>query len=1375
MRASTSMDAACDGDNGTSVRIPSAASTTSARSSRLWQSTVRWVESNAVPGVHASSETPQPIRKNAFQSSPSYSPVLESLDVPLARMAATAALTPTMTEERDDHVLSASPNDEDTRSDKPRTSLHRGGEYLIACSAFWHHHGSNSGGGGGGGRVVVHRVPAPPNPPRLSSSPQQQPLQQPASTTPQTTPTTAISLSLREAKTAAVGAQRDASVRSGSPLEEKAEDALVTPRLPLLEGKHTRKESTDVELSSNHLARLPPGVPLFQPTKVDLPFPTTAAERQWKPSPPAAAALPRGAYNPRTLALEHDPQRFSSRWHPQQPQQPRKLISNCCSEDCNLAAVATASILASPLTSDTDTRPSAGELQALSLRPNSRLSGSAGQLLSIASSTNHRYLSPPSCTLTPSPLLLGTCGTDTHAPLVSSLKWSYSPRAEVDHAVVISPFSTKCRGGKHKRNQKPTRVSSGSLLPAVGLAVGLPGLGTIERLLPQPQAPLQGPLSPTLRAIPKGWGSPPPMSNPNSPASIALGNLSRGANSNATAALLAVGVAPRPALAASVGCSDLALSPIDEQATEAQRESTFARPLEANVNALFSGSAYADVRASTELHVLRALPVARASVDHAAMETAVAAAGAPSLAALHLSLGQNATPCMTRLSACEVLTADSTCHTADVPPHTQLLPVSAAATAMLMPQGPPFGTRSSSGTHERGCNGRPCCSTEPAFASLLTPSVPEDGLESGAVASGAAFSACLTSPRNPQAQMTPISLEPLQQLYSGTISKRASRGTAHDERDGGACRIRYSVGATNVAPSHVLNPLIASGAVPKVAAATSRSSQQPLRSSLGWERQAEDAGTVTSMSPEFEVARTPGHKGDSDAVATEKAVVPSVGTNPMQSPAPLPLATPLQGSQRAAFRFHSVIRRSEDHGRSSYFLSAHSPINPSVLAEKRRPDMLKEQDRIVDRGTWGDGGGERTQSRVFTTSLQHSVSAVAAGNVPSRAENLKAGRRPRSRQRRTRELLTSSSSLREPWTGLQLPRSTAPGNVSFTNATGQTLHSVAFPTCSSGYRASMRRMNSDVYSSMLTSSTNSIHSSREDSQSSFYLDNTTTEQGASSVMQAVPSDTAVVISARALAPLRASEHTASPKDPGIHRKCKRGNSGSSTWSHGQRKRESRSSGRAVSSATSCRCRVTRDHDAALENACSSCSSSSHWPLSSRTSILSFGLESPASASPIGTAILRQSAGTAKGHKFVLGQSWSSLRAASASTVASPRSSEEPPHPDGWSAGHRAQKGVRCSSRDATPLPNRVPSYSQRHGYLQDAPHQFFSFESPQQREIPCRLGTIAKQHTVVVPQVAYSSPPQDVAGKPEGHRHQHQQQHHQRSASPSGSSSNRPQ
>ncbi|TPP45480.1 hypothetical protein CGC20_31585 [Leishmania donovani] len=928
MRPSTSMDTPFNCDS-TGVRMSSVTSTITARASRSRQPTLPWLDPSVVLEVHSSSETLLSTRRSAFQCSPSYASVAESLETPLVMTATTAVLSATINEECDDLELSTTAYGEVIRADKLRTNLRRGGEYRFSCCAFWHRQGSNSSSGGG---AVDHRIHAAPHPSRLSSAPQQRPKQQTASTA---SPTAATTLLLGEVEAAAAVAECHASGWSVSPPEPRTEDVLTIPCPPPLGGKRTSMKGGDVELASQQFSRQLLDLPSFRPTQIALSFSIAAAERERVfPAPPAAAPP---------------------------------------SDPCSPGAAT--------LASGMGTRAVASELQPLTPRPDPGPPGSAGQRLSSAASIGRRclpLLSPP---LEPFPPSSCTCATNTHAPSTSSPMLSSSQPAEVHDAVAISSARSTCVSGRRNSGLNVTGAFTTSLSPVVGLAVP----GAVEGVSPPPQPLTQGLLSPTLRALPKGWRSPPPVSDLHNPASSAAGNSSQGVNSSVTATLFGVGVTARPASAASAGCAGPALAPIGEPATDAQRENTSARPLEANVCALFSGSAYADVRASAELHVLRALPVARTSVDQAAVKAAVVAASTPA-----------------------------------VP---------------------------SPGTHERRCKEAPGCSKEAADAALPTSVVPKGGVKAVAATLGAGFSVCSASLYNLSARLAPISLKPQQPFCSNT---KSSSGTTGDERDGAACRISDVAGTAKVAFGGLSSPLMVAGVPPKVAATVSRSPQQPFRSSLEWERQAREAGKSTAMAPKSEVAAAPGHQSDDDAVVIEEAVVPAAGISPTPSPTSLPVTTPLQGSQRAVFRFYSVLQRGEDRRCGSHLLSAHSSMGSSAETGEGWTAVPKEEEAAVDGGPCGQGRAQGTESHVSATLPPQSAGATATSSVSSKAERLKAAHKSRSRQRGNREesvagflressaasMLASNSSRGELWRGLQLPRSSTLGNISFTNTAG---------------------------------------------------------------------------------------------------------------------------------------------------------------------------------------------------------------------------------------------------------------------------------------------------------------------------------------------------
>ncbi|KAG5480411.1 hypothetical protein LSCM4_06177 [Leishmania orientalis] len=1322
MRASTSMDAALDAD-GASVRASSAAPTPSARASRLRQPTLRWVESCAVPEAHSSSETPLPIRKSVLLPSPTFSPVLESLEMPLY-------MTVTMAEERGDHELCTVVYDEDIRANKPHHSMHRSGDYLLSCSAARHRRGSNSGDGVGG--PPAHLIPAPPHHPRLSKAPQQQPGQQPVSTTSLATLMAPASLTLGETEVDMVTGQPDASGGSVSQSDEMVDDVLVTPQLSFLESKSTHKEAGESGPTSQRLSRRPRDLPPFGPTPIALPLYTAASQRQCISSATPVAALPSGSSSPQSLAPEQGPRRFSNRLHPQQKQLRRQRSSGCSVEDCNAAASATNSILAT-LTSATGTLASVGELPALPLQSDLAASVSAGKHLSTTS-LGCLYVSPSLLPLTPPPPLSCTRGADARAPLAANTALSCSLQAVVE-ASAISPAIGNHVSGRNK-NVNVTRVPVSSLFSAVGPL----GIGPLEQLRPHLQAPPQGLLSPALCALPKGCGSPPMASKPHSPASSVLGNSSQGVSSNATAALLAAGMAATPASATSVGCADRRLTLIGVQTTGAHRENVSARLLEANVCAMFSGSAYADIRDSAEPHVLRALPVARTFIGHAAVESAVISAAASPLAAVRLLPGRAGTSC--------------------VPPNTQPLPVSAAP---LVPKAPPADARPSPGTHERGFDERPRRSTETALPSLLASPVTEDSVEADEAGSRAPLSACSASPRDLREQISPMSFESTQLLRSDMITSSSS-DAAIDKRDGAACRtIDDAVGSTRVVLGDVSSP-------PKAAAAARLSSEKRFRSSLAEGRHARDTGAGSAMSRESQVGATPRYRSNDDAVVTEEAVVTAVGIKPIQASAPFSPASPPPPSwKRAAFRFHSVLEGDEGRGRGAHFFSD-SPLT-TANAEIDLSVVGNGEVSVVVGGICARGESRGAESRLLATLLQQSAGAVSVCNASSRRWSCPATDRYCSPKGQHREppavgprrednvvdLLTSSSSRRELWTGLQLPHPAAAGEISFDNAPGQTLHSVTSLTRRLGYEAGMRRMNSDACFGTFISSANSIRSSLEDRQPSFYLSNTYKERSASPATQT------------------ASARTASPSNSSMRMRWQLGNRGSSVRGHSEWKRESRSGDGAVSRAASQRCSLSCGHDAALESAHSSCSSASHQTTSSSVSILSFAFESSSSATPAGSAVVRRSGAAVNSHSFTRARSWQSQGTESIKTLTSQPTSEETVQLGGWKENRKSQKG-RCSgSSDASPLLSLALSNSQRHSFWQDVP-QHFNAESPQWQENR-RQGNVAKQRSVVVLQLADSPTPMNAIDEPERRRHQHQQQqcrsgqHHRRSANPSGSSS----
>ncbi|KAG5480742.1 hypothetical protein CUR178_05877 [Leishmania enriettii] len=1321
MRASTSMDAALDAD-GASVRASSAAPTPSARASRLRQPTLRWVESCAVPEVHSSSETPLPIRKSVLLPSPTFSPVLESLEMPLY-------MTVTMAEERGDHELSTVAYDEDIRADKPHHSMHRSGDYLLSCSAVRHRRGSNSGDGVGGS--PAHLIPAPPHHQRLSKAPQQQPGQQPASTASPATLMAAASLTLGETEVVMVTGQPDASGGSVSQSDAMVDGVLVTPQLSFLEGKSTHKETGESEPTSQRLSRRPRDLPPFGPTPIALPLYKAASQRQSISPATPVTALPSGSSSPQSLAAEQGPRRFSNRLHPQQKQLRRQRKSDCSVEDCNAAASATNSILAT-LTSAMGTLASVGELPALPLQSDLAASVSAGKHLSTTS-LGCLYVPPSLLPLTPPPPLSCTRGTDTRAPLAANTALSCSLQA-VEETTAISPAIGNHVTGRNK-NVNVTRVPVTSLFSAVGPL----GIGPLEQRRTHLQAPPRGPLSPALRALPKGCESPPMASKPDSPATSALGNSSQGVSSNATAALLAAGMAATPSSAASVGCADRGSTLIGVQTTGAHRENVSPRLLEANVCAMFSGSAYADIRESAEPHVLRALPVARTFIGHAAVESAIISAAASPLAAVRLLPGRAGTSC--------------------VPPHTQSLPVSAAS---LVPKASPAGAHPSPGTHERGFDERPRRSTKTTLPSLLASPVTKDSVEADEAASRAPLSACSASPRDPREQISPMPFESTQLLRSDMINS-SSDDAVVDKRNGAACRtIDDVVGSTRV----VLGD---ASSLPKAAAAARLSSEKPFRSSFAEGKHARDTGAGSAMSQESQVGVTPSNQSNGDAVVIEEAVAAAVGIKPSQSSVPFSPASPPPSCQRAALRFHSVLEGDEDRGRGAHFVSD-SPFT-TANAEIDLSVVGNGEVSVVVGGICARGEGRGAESRLLATLLQQSAGAVSVCTASSRRWSCPATDRHCSPKGRHREppavgprrednvadLLTSVSSRRELWAGLQLPHPATAGEISFDNAPGQTLHSVTSLTRRLGHEASMRRMNSDACFGTFISSVNSIRSSLEDRQPSFSLSNTYKERSASPATQT------------------ASARTASPSNSSMRMRRQLGNRGSSVRGHSEWKRENRSGDWAVSRAASQRCSLSCGHDAALESAHSSCTSASHQTASSSVSILSFAFESSSSTTPAGSAVVRRSGAAVNSHSFTRARSWHSQGTESIKTLTSQPTSEEAVQLDGWKENRKSQRG-RCSgSSDASPLLSLALSNSQRHSFWQDVP-QYFNAESPQWQENR-RQGNVAKQRSVVVLQLADSPTPTNAIDEPERRRHQHQLQqcrsgqHHRRSTNPSGSSS----
>ncbi|KAG5480023.1 hypothetical protein LSCM1_06444 [Leishmania martiniquensis] len=1318
MRAPSSMEAVFDTD-GASVRVSSAAPTPSHRASRLRQPTLRWVEPSRVPEMHSSSDIPMPIRKAALLPSPTSSPILESIEMPLF-------MAITMGDEHDNHELSTVAYDEDLSANKLQSSAHRGGDYLESCSAFKHSRGSINCDGGGG--PAAHLIPAPPHHPRLSKTLQQEPRPQLVSPAPPAAPVAAIALPHGSSEAATAASKLNASGGSLCYSQALAGDASITTRLSFRDGRCARKGSDESELASQRLSRRPRDLPSFRPTPIALPFYTAGSERQCMLPATPVAAPPSGSGSARSLALEHGSRRFSNRTHPQQKQQRRRRNSNGSMEDGNAAASVTNSILTT-LTSATGILASVCELPVLPLQSNQEAPDPAGKCPSTVFS-GCLYVSQSSLALSsPSPSLC-TRGADVQAALASS------PARSCVQEMAVGGAGTPPKVGMHASEQHKkvnfTRVPVSKRHSTVGPL----GFDPSERLRPPLHEPPQRLLSPALRAHPKGCKTPLLAGRPHSPASSAVGNSLQDMSSHKTAALSSVGVAATPASAASMSCVGRATTLVGEQATEAHRENASALLMEANVCAMFSGSTYAGVREPTELHVLRALPVARTFLGHVAVGVAPLSVAVSPLATTRTSPGWAGASCVPRSAPRQALAADSMCPSVTAAPHKQ----------PLVPKAPPAGARPSPGALERGLNDYPRRSTESALTSLLATLVPGDKVEAVAAGFRAPLSRCSSSLCNLREEDAPMSFESPQPLRSGTISISASSDAANAKRDCAADTTTAVLGDVSSPPPPV------ACVTPKVAATATLPSQRRFQSSLAGEGHAELTATCTAMLPESKGGAVTG---------IEEAVVPALGRKPMQSLAPLSrMLLPPQRWQKAAFRFHSVLQRSEGLERGTPVSSYSPSMGINEERENGFPAVRNVEVSVVAEDYCGRGESQVGEQPILAMSLQQSADAVPVGNAPGRRRSCTATDKQCShksqpdkpppveprREDNAVDLLASISSRRELWKGLQLPHPTAPGDISFDNAAGQTLHSVTSLTRRFGYETGMRHMNSDACFGTFISSANSIRSSCEDRPSSFHLGNTNKERSSPPATQA------------------ASACTASPNISSASMRCERGSRGTSVRGNCHRKRENRGGDWAVSSAASHRCGV-------------SCGSVSHQTMSSSVSILSFAFESTSSTTPGGSAALRRSGAAVKAHSFLQARSLNSLATESINTVASQPSSEEAMHLDDWKESRKSPKGICSGSSDVSSLPSLALSNSERQAFWQEAPQHLFNAESPQWQENRRRSAAAAKQRTLVLLQLPNSPPPLNAVDEPERRRHQHQpqkcrsSQHQRRSTNTSGSPS----
>ncbi|GET88160.1 hypothetical protein, unknown function [Leishmania tarentolae] len=1230
MCSSTSMDTSF-GSDASSAEMPAVAPATNPRAHRSRQPTLPWVDLSSLPKMYSTSENLLSNCKSLVQGSPPYSSVMESLVTPLVIMGSTTALSATLSEESEELDISTTAYVKDVDADKVNITQNHGHEHRTSCSTLLEGLGNNSGSAS---EAAANRIHAELNPSLPVSVPQQEPKQETASSE---SPMAATTSSFGEVGGATAVTQHCDSNRSMSSRESKVEDVLVIPCPPLLRSQFTSKKTRDAELNDQQFSRKSLDMPSFHSMRVAFSFSAGAAERQSSfPSPPAAASSS-GLCSLPSLALKHGSQRFPNFLHHQLMQQQRQRKRTSSSQDYTVAPVAVASSDLA-LSSSTGTRASVGKLRPRSPGPNAGSSDSGGQRPSSRRSTGRRCLLPPSPPLEPfSPSHRNA--TNAHPTLTSSPTLSSLPQAEVHEAIAISADS-KCVSGDHKSGPDSTTIFPINLPPTDGLAIGLssPGATAGMPCRPQLQSLPQGLLSPTLRALPKGWASPSFIRSLHSPASSATGNDSQSVNPRMNAALVDLDVVARSAPPTSAGCADSALTPTDEHATEAQRESARLRPLEANLCALFSGSAYADGRSSAELGVLRVLPVTRTFLHPAAVKAAVAA---------------TTTPSTFRHS--------------------------------LLPEGPLPGTRPSSGTDGIRCDVIRRCSKEAAVAPLPIFVVPTGNVKAEAWASSTSVSVCSTSLQNPLRQMTPTSSNPQQQQQQHCNDNVINTNSSSDSTDGkcdtAACRINDVVDTNKVAYDRASGPRIVAG----------------------------DAGMGTAPSPISEVRTTSDLKNRNDAVIIEKAIVSSVGITSSMSPAPLPPKTTVIGLQKGPFRFYSVLQRNEDHRGRSTLLSLNSSISSSAEAGEGWTAMSNEAEAVVNGSLCSHGRVPGTERHVLRTPLQKSAGAAEAKNASSKSERFKEAHKRCSRQRghckewageclRESSLasaLTSHTSRKELWTGLQLPRSTVAGNVSFTNTAGQRLYPICSLKRRSGHETGMRHMNSDMCFGTFIPSVDSFRSFLEDHQSSFYLVTATNDRTGASGKQST-----------------------SPNYASLYVRHEHSKLGGSSRDNGQGKRESRGIDWDVASTASRQCCVAHDQYAPLVRNHSSQSNSSHHTLPSCTSILSSAFEGAVSPGPSETARPQQGAVAAKGHSSKRVQSLASLPT-STSTVTSRCSKEETLPLDGSAERCKSQERARCGSSGASRLPARAASPSDRQAFGQNVPQQLSSSESPKRPEISC--------------------------------------------------------
>ncbi|KAK7195552.1 hypothetical protein NESM_000483500 [Novymonas esmeraldas] len=1365
------MDAVYDEDPVAAVlRGSCRAHSPNGRAGRFRQPTLRWVESSVVPEVHSSSETPLPIRKSAVNASLSFSPFGDSFDVSGGVTAAT-----TTPDHRDGGGAVDNSSDHNPHNHHPHHHSHAGsphtaaapsrrGEYLITGAPHLHRHdhAGPSQPGCGDGSVEHNNSIAPqhsvwpagaPSPPmhlwQSHAPPHPQP-REPA----------------RPPSATAAAAAATAKESAGAPVP--VQDAVVgVPRLPLLsQGKRasTDSSSTGSETPSHLSSRLPPDLPAFRAVGVPTRHATTTAasgttEGQWTLASThththaTTVTVPSSSYSPRPVSHERAVRQPSGRYrHPQRSPGMRRDSSSSGSgvEDSGAAAAAavaahTASVLAS-LTGGSVSRAGAGEWQALRLRPTLESLGWPSQRMSLTSSTGHPDFTPSSIGLAPlvpctaesysngngartlplalsRPRLSCSSPSSTTAVAAAAAAAAAAPAptmAEVEDDVVVTPLI----GGAaddHSEQDRQHQRSDAFAIAAVSNVTVPPSLCGEESPVPlQAAEGGAGLSSPTLRALPKGWSPPQPMTLSRSPASSAIGVAPlRPSGQLATVEAPTAATWPSsrgggvPACVADVDDADGATEAVGVAATAATPH-----PLESKVNAVFGGSAYTGTVARTDLNVLRALPVARTSIPLAAVEAAIAA---PPLTTPRTSTGWSPGGYTSDSAASET-------------------PSRSAMTTTLWHTPRPCG---GGGATEQGGAAHPWSPTESAFAALMSTLARPPRVDTEAGGPGVHVSGCSTTLHNPLSPAT-LTTPTWPQGAEGKVeqSRDGSAGTPASER---------------------------SDAVSDAAAAAACRRR----------RRRSDADS------EEEEDRDAAQTGDTDGVG------PHVGL------APLPV------TEVAALRFHSVLMPGETGDCSPHFTSAEPLAHTPADAEERQwtwSSATSPSSAAAAATGFGDQrGGARTpaaRQRIFKTLLERPAGsttvdgACGVGVYSTRSSSGGAaavvGQRGGPPQRRNRNApgagprreeiaVARNASRRELWAGLQLPRSVAPWNASFTNPVGPPPHSAAAPARRSGHEATMRRTNSDVCFGTFMSSAYSIRSSLEDRLSSFYLGTTINDRSVSAGTQTTSSGVAVSeLIQRATASLTTSALTPSPSSSHSRLRWERGYGRSTHAPHDLHSGVHRPQNGTVHRRRA----APSDSGIALASASvhSSHSSSSPVTLSACSSILSFAFESSAPTSS-GSAPRRNGAraasAAARAGAMTQLRSWHSTHTESTNTVTSPLSAEEAAHIEDGAECGLLHRGVRRGSCDVTSLQSRGSSHSPRHLRRHEAPSAHTE-SPPRTHEAFRRPGTAAKPRTVVVLHVADTPQCVDSTGDGE-RRHQTQQSqplhHHHSGASRSGSSS----